>query len=234
LKILPTKKLFFKKYPYRIACKIAGGSDIIRRGVDWTLEYARTSGKSDSRMKKINDWRYRYTTPDYEDLEKFTLTVSPFLSNENLKFRVEGSHFNIYCIDKGIYNDIQKSLYPWIQEQHEPISDKDLEFLLSNRTKILVTALPHELYKFKVILKSTGLNYEKKLKFLNWVTKYTQDKRIRLSSSTIGWLSDRVRYCQSPFMYVKDESTLTLVELYLSNSISNIEEFVLRSSVDLA
>jgi hypothetical protein len=238
-KTLVTKKLFFKKYPFKVGCEVRGGSDIIRHGVDWTLEYARTEGQSDVRRNKLRTWGMLYNPRqnqiDYADLEKFILTVQQFLSNEKLKFRVEGSRFNIYCLDKDMYNDLNSNLYPWVRELTAPKTDQDLSYLLSNRTKILVDKLPYDTYMYKVMLRpgTGGLSTDKRSKFLTWAQRYTQDCRIRIGASTGKWLRGNSQYCQAPFIYVKDANVLTLVELYLGNKISSVDEYVLRSTVDL-
>jgi hypothetical protein len=232
LRTLVTKKLFFKKYPFKVACIVHGGSDIIRRGVDWTLDYARSEGTLDVKRTKFWGQYSRHRSVDYVDLEKFTVHVKKFIEDEKIKFRVEGSHFNIYCLDKSTYNDLNSTLYPWIREVTEPKNDQDLLYLMSNRTKILVDMLPYNTYQYKVMLKG-GINYEKRSQFLTWVQRYTQDKRIKIGQSTVNWLIGSTQYCQAPFIYVKDSSLLTLVELYLNSKISGVDEYVLRSTVDL-
>jgi hypothetical protein len=41
-------------------------------------------------------------------------------------------------------------------------------------------------------------------------------------------------YTHDPFMYVKDDKTLSLVGMYISGYVKKIEEFILRENIIVA
>lgn len=113
----------------------------------------------------------------------------------------------------------------------EPKSDKDLKYLLESKSvKVIVDQFPYEKYQYKIVLKST-MKSDQRLKFNGWVDRYS-DKGVYISSrATQDWLKDRKQWAQNPFIYVEDDKTRTLVELYLGSNKSSTEEFVLRSAI---
>lgn len=227
MKVLETKKLFYRKYPYKVACLISGGHYIttygpsyaVGRAIQWEKKY---SGNSWGKRLPGNDVKI-------DELEDFCMRVRPFIEDENIRIRAEGRHFNLFCADKVTYIKITESLKTWAKEITEPRSDKDLEYLLNNKSiKVLVDALPYEKYKYKVVLKST-VKSDQRIKLLNWINKYPND--IKVSGNTLTWLSGQGKYVQDPFMYVSNDGIRTLVELYTGAYKSRTEEFVLRSTL---
>lgn len=227
LKVLETKKLFYRKYPYKVACLISGGHYIttygtsfaISKAIEWERKYEsnRWGKTSYSNSVKISE------------LEEFCDRVRPFVEDENVQIRAEGRHFNLFCADKNTYAKIAQSLKTWVTEVTEPRTDKDLEYLLNNKSiKVLVDMLPYEKYKFKIVLKST-IKADQRQKLLNWISKYPDD--IKVSGNTVTWLASQNKYVQDPFMYVSNDGIRTLVELYTGAYKSRTEEFVLRSTL---
>ena len=228
MKILETKKLFYRKYPYKLACIIDGAYYVSRYGCHYAV-------------LKALEWDQKYVTGsvnkvwgksrlNVSDLENFCLAVRPFIEDENIRVRAEGKHFNLFCIDQKTHDEMCKSLHEWAYESTAPKNDKDLQYLLSNKAiKILVDRLPHEHYKYKIVLKP-NLKADQRAKLASWVSRYSV-KEIFPSPSTIAWFNNQTRYAQDPFMYVANDGMRTLVELYLGANKSRTEEFVLRSSL---
>jgi hypothetical protein len=189
---------------------------------------------------KAMEWERKYTDNRWgktshgnsvkiNELEDFCNRVRPFVEDENIRIRAEGRHFNLFCEDKATYIKIAEALKTWAKEITEPRTDKDLEYLLNNKSiKVLVDVLPYEKYKYKIVLKST-IKIDQRLKLLNWIKKYPDD--IKVSGNTLTWLSSQSKYAQDPFMYVSNDGIRTLVELYTGAYKSRTEEFVLRSTL---
>lgn len=208
---LKTSKLFYGKWPYKVACRIDHARSV-------TTDYKSYYGYS----KRIN-------AEQEEEIEKFRKAVKSFLKKD-IKYRAEYNHFNIYCDDKVLLEKISKKLKPWILNIHGPQSDEELEYLRDNgRKKRVCDKLPFDKFEYRVYFK-TNMPSTLKESFKNWMLKY--DGKIQCSGSTEKWLNEEHRYFQAPFCYVKDGSTLTMIGLFLANHIKITEQFVLRESIN--
>lgn len=224
-KKLETKKLFYRKYPYKIACSIHGATYVMREGYNAVL--------------KAKEWEHKYghstymrhSRVDFDDLQEFVNAAVPFMEKDNIRVRSEGRHFNLFCLDEATYNAILDKVKKWAYEVTAPKSDKDLQYLLANKAlKVIVDQLPYEKYKYKIVLKSS-MKSDVRMRLNTWISKYSQDDMHVSSLSTRAWLSGTKNYTQDPFIYVAEDNIRTMVELYLGANKTRTEEFVLRSSI---
>lgn len=212
---LKTSKLFYNKWPYKVACRLAHVNTIISNGNRSAYGYY--------------GYRNKVTPEEQIELDTFSKAVKPLLK-EDVKYRVEQSHFNIFCSDKKLLEKINKRLKKWIQNIYGPTNDEELAYLTNNgHKKRLCDKLPKGGYQYRVYFKSL-MNDTTKESFLNWVSKY--QGKLEVSGATKRWLEGNHRYCQAPFMYVKDGATLSMVGLFLANNLKLVEEFVLRESIN--
>jgi hypothetical protein len=229
LKTLETKKLFYRKYPYKVACRIQGGYYVARYGQDAVLKAMEWNKKYAN-----NTYDYRVgggTKLNYDDLDKFANLSRKYLVRDDIRVRAEGRHFNLFSMDKDTHEQIIKDLGNWVMEVTEPKNDKDLEYLLANKSvKVIVDQFPYEHYKYKIVLKST-MKADQRVRFNGWLNKYTEKDILVSSITTQRWMDDKKQWAQNPFIYVSDDGVRTLVELYLGANKSRTEEFVLRSTI---
>jgi hypothetical protein len=68
--------------------------------------------------------------------------------------------------------------------------------------------------------------------FASWAAKY-QDK-LEVSGVSELWLNGKLPYTQSPFMYVKDEKTLSMVGMFVSGYVQKVEDFIPRNTISTA
>lgn len=208
---LKTSKLFYGKWPYKVACRI---------------EHARSVERPSS---SYYGYSKRISTEQEEEIEKFRKAVKGFLKKD-IKYRAEYNHFNIFCDDKVLLEKIAKKLKPWITNIYGPQSDEELEYLKDNgRKKRLCDKIPFGKFEYRVYFR-TNMPSTLKESFKNWITKY--DGKIQCSESTEKWLNEQHRYFQAPFCYVKDGATLSMIGLFLANHIKITEQFVLRESIN--
>lgn len=99
----------------------------------------------------------------------------------------------------------------------------------SDRKKILCDALPWGSFKYKVFLKER-MKSDPREAFLHWANRYSEEE-ISISFSTKRWLNSEVFYKQDPFFYIKDDSMLTMIRLFLGDNIRVIHEYVTRDTV---
>ena len=218
-----TSKLYYGKWPYKIACYLPKSCMIVRIGptkfrpwIELTSNYKHWS---------LNQF---VTTEMKESLIRFLDHVEPFL-DKDLQVRAEGAHFNIFCRNTLLRDRIVKALNEWITDVYGPESDEELAFMLSNSNKkVVCNKLPYDQYRYKVHIKES-MPVTNRSQFLSWVLKYPDT--IHLSNSSRGWLNNKMSWMQAPFMYVEDDKTLAMIGLFLGHNIRKVEEFILRSSI---
>jgi hypothetical protein len=97
--------------------------------------------------------------------------------------------------------------------------------------KRLCDDLPKGKYKYKLFFK-TKFPQDKRLVFASWAAKY-QDK-LEVGGVTEQWLNGKLHWTQSPFMYVEDEKTLSMVGMFISGYVQKVEDFIPRNTISTA
>jgi hypothetical protein len=221
IKQLKSNKLFFGKWPFKLECRVKGANKITGLGVekarDWCL------GKLDLKY----DY-YHKNNVDKSELLKFINVIEPFLTDE-IQVRAETHHFNIFCKHIVLLDSMSRALDQWVYAVHQPETQEEIDYLLDNRNqKILCDKLPHGEYKFKIILRER-MKYDTRKNFLSWIKKYNDT--ILISKTTEHWLDGKTMYKQDPFFYIKNDSLLTMIMLYLSSDIRKVHEYVPRNTI---
>lgn len=226
IKRLKLSKLFYNKWPYKIECIQSGASRIVHVGVDICKEWCRTG-------EGMTFSQYGQQVTDKEKYLRFIKAVEPFMTQkEHIQIRVEGSHFNLFCKDPAVLEEIDDSVFEWITAIRGPTSKEELDFLMNNgHKKILCDGLPKEKYKYRLYFKSK-FPAEKRSAFIMWVYKYGD--KLEISETSRRWLISARHYAQDPFMYVEDDKMLSMVGIYLSGYVKKVEEFILRENVLVA
>lgn len=218
-----SSKLFYNKWPYKVECNVYGSSRIIRHGIGLVVEYC-TSGTGirmhSSESVKINK----------SELLEFLEAVTPFINNPGIQIRSEGSHFNLFCKDMQLLEEMDTKLDKWIKQVHGPTTQEEYNFMLDNGyKKILRDVLPKEKYQYRVYFKQR-FPRDKRIEFLEWSKKHS-DKIVTTKSSEL-WLAMGYPWSTcNPYIYVLDDKMLSMVGMYLSGHVQKVEQFILRSSV---
>jgi len=224
---LKSSKLFYNKWPYKIECTIVGASRLSYLGAETCRLFC--AGEIPD---AIPHWirNYKMSKTDRQQLLHFTNNAEPFLKlKDQLQIRTENKHFNFFCKDKVLLENIYNALEPWVINVYGPSNDEELNFMLDNgHKKILRDDLPKNGYQYKIYLKET-LELDKRLDFLSWLEKFPD--KVIISKTTKYWLTGGRKWSYSPFMYVKDEKMLMMIGLYTSH-IKKIEEFIPRSNIN--
>lgn len=225
---LKSSKLFFNKWPYKIECTIFG-AHLLKVGVgfpklkSWCLDPVRPLTV-----------RHTYGTKNVDKTEflKFIECVEPIFNNENIKIRIEGTAFNIFCNDINQVVEINETLKKWIRNIYGPETQEEYNFLMSNgHKKRLCDNLPKGKYQYQLFFKET-MDDNIKNSFLKWAEKY-QDS-IHFSNTTKDWFSNKRYWMQSPFIYITDSKMLSMICMFLGNNIRRIDEFIVRNRVLMA
>lgn len=220
---LSSSKLFYKKWPYKIECTIRGASRITRHNLANIKAWCNNEKGAPA-----------LSGPGFDNANKkeflaFINLVEPYLNRSDLRIRTEGSHFNIFCMDLALVEDIESKLRHWIRKISGPTSKEELEFLLSNgHKKILRDSLPKSKFRYRIYFKNR-FPEDKRLQFTAWTEKYQE--KIEISGTSKRWLTGERKYAQDPFMYVEDDKMLSLIGMYISGHVKKVEEFILRDTV---
>lgn len=225
IKRLKTNKLFFNKWPYKVACTVSGASNVARLGIDRAEKWCKGEWSSPFNSSRMN-------VSNKQDLLKFINSIKSLLPFEdNIQIRAEGAHFNMFFKDPAILKKIERKLAPWIESISEPSSPEEYEFLMSNNSKkIICDEIPKSKYIYKVYLKES-VKSDTREQFLNWSKKYGKDV-IEISPTTLQWLSGDKFFKQDPFFYVNNASMMTMVRIFLGDNVRRVYEYVPRNKLE--
>ena len=226
---LNSSKLHYNKWPYKIACSIQGANRLIYLGIDEVRQFC--SGKSTDVMPF---WMRtsKLSTEDKADLLLFTNNMEPFLDLKKTgqgQIRAEGRHFNIFCKDPVLLETIHTALEPWVIGVYGPTTKEELEFMLDNgHKKILRDVLPKGGFQYRVYFKYLWHEDDRK-EFLKWADKFSD--KISIEDGSRKWMNNSDNWTYNPFMYVRDDKTMSLVGLMISGHVKKVEKFILRENL---
>lgn len=220
LRKLKTKKLFYGKWPYKIATYCGGGSYIKIFGL------AECAERANKGLFSGNNYRYHYI--DNAKLYDFCKRYEKVVAEEH-QVRAENSHVNFFVKDRAVYEKIIKIMGKFVINVTEPENDEVLNTLQSDKKFVVVDELPHGQYHYRIILKNMPIAQREN--FVVLLNRYGADK-IRMSKSTKRYLSGETHYMQDPFVYIGDEKMLAMLGLAASGYIKRTEQFVLKSSIN--
>ncbi len=219
MKVYQTKRLFFKKFLYKVETKCLGASMVKRCGLDEALKFC-----NDHTSQKL--FYKNYTATNKKELKKFITAIEPFLKKE-IQLRAEMNTLTFFLNDKKEYDQLIKVARSWIYSITEPASNEDIENLQSKNSLVLCDKLPHDKFKYRIYLKYQ-MPAHMRLKFLEWAENYTD--HLKISKKTQRWLQNGEPYLQDPFLYINTQPNLLMVSLFLGEYRRTTQEFVLRDT----
>ena len=226
-KLVETKKLFYKKWLFKIVLKCGGISYLHRRGLDYikTVEVDHGGGTW-ARMSTQS------IVANRQNLIKIAAILEPILPTADYQIRVESNHCSIFSNNENMIDQIATNLQEFVKEIHKPSNDAQAEFLLSNRNKVICNELPLDGYRYRVYFKNTEMKPEPMANFLKWADKYN-DGRIHLPNGIRRILSgDTHPFLYGQYFYAKDEKIASMAMMAMGEFLNRTEEFVLKSEVN--
>lgn len=203
-----TKKVFFKKYIYKVSISLPIAS-VFRGGnllqIEKNIEEKRLQLSKSSLEIKSHFFKYHHFNYSLNDIERAKLLLNTLGElTEGYVLRVERCSLNVYFNNKSYINLIRKIAN--VVEVWEPLNDNVATYLLRNPKSIVSNKSD---YKYKVTVKPlTTLGED----FKKWAK---QLPKIKLASKNYQWTGH---------FYVVDDKTLSLCRIYLGNSIQKVEE----------
>lgn len=208
---LPSSKVWFKKYVYKIEGKYPKANRIIHA---LRFNHPVIYGVNDKPVSS----------------DPFARAITPYIGRSDIKIRTESTIFGIYTSELKDVEEICVALGAYVKNVYGPTTEQERNFLLTeSRKKILRDKLPHDQFRFRVVLKGSW-DEETRKKVYKWMSPYLKSERARLTKETDRYLRS-VAWCLNPIIYIKNESDLSMFLLYISNQVKLIEEFVLRSEI---
>lgn len=201
---IPTSKLFYKKWVYKVEC----------------------------RVEKAYSVKY-FLGKAYRSIEAnlFADALCSIKVSKDFQTRVEGNHFNIFCNDEDLLNNIVQAMSKWVFCVYAPSTPAEKHYLLNNgNRKILKNKYHKGKYQYRILLRE-NLDITTRKNFFSWINRYDNSK-FCVSGNSLRWLSGAIRYCASPCIYAADSSAMSMICLYLGENIKYVEEFILRGGIN--
>ena len=207
-----TKRLFYKKYPYKIECFVPNGYYLRYYIKDKEIPY----------YVSISDTTL---TPFWEKLKPL---------QDSVKIRIENNFISIYTTDQLVFEKATEELGEWVTCTWEPENQEFLNFLSEgNGIKVLCVQYPHNKYRYKICV-NLKTDEDIKTRFANWVKNYPDN--ILVNKGSLAWFRGEYHVPSyttfTPYLYVSDQKMLSMVCLFLGKFIGRIEEYILKESIN--
>lgn len=216
MKRYTTKKLFYGKWPYKVATYVLFGRVLLQ-----SVTPNSTRWHSEKRITQQSE-------KSKQDLAYYASVMEEVVKFPNVKLRREMDTITYFTNSKDTANMIIDKLTEFVTEFHAPASDEEVKFLEDNVKTVIVNSLPYGRHQFKVILKYSMPNNTRD-QLANWVT--TNLEKLELFSGIKHFLFN-TGWCRSPMMYVQDEQTMLMLRLVAGDHIQSVEKFILRSCIN--
>jgi hypothetical protein len=211
-----TNKLFYDRYANKISIYYELAEDFRNASLDQLRNkfrvYAEMLENSKGESLKLGRWNQRTLT--HVTLFTGTDLISVLESTVDYSVRVEGGVLSFYSNDDNIIKNISKIPTVKVKYIIMPANKKIKEFLLNNPRKIISKKYTH---KFKVTVNPLKDQEES---FREWAKKLP---KIKISTKSLRG--------SDGYFYVKDEKTLGLCRLFLSNRIRRIDELTREDEI---
>ena len=222
-----THKLFYGKYPYKIATTIRNGTYLrvwsLKQIILWCI-----GGDDDESGIAFYYPSNKSSAADKQRLLKYCTSLQ-LLDTNSYKLRIEGSHVNYFFTDKAAYEKAIEALEEFVSCVYEPEDDQVLNAIVGDKKTVVCNELPHGKYTHKVIFKQMPLDIRNNL--LEWTKRYNSDM-LYVSPGTERYLSGSRYYHQDPFLYVANGQMLMMVGFAAQGYVRRTEQFIPRSSIN--
>lgn len=219
MKKFETNKLFYSKYPYKLACY--NNLAFLFRGAD--LSYIRK--RLDALQQQYNETKtislhnifLRDKPVSVIDLYNSQKIFNSLCNNKNYRVRAEQGNLCVYSEDKEWLYELVSILNGYT-EWWEPTRK------LEQNTIVMTEAMSDWKYRIKFGSKRVPLS------FRDWC--YNNKDNLRMGPTFINQLSNDARgslYLDNLYFYIKSEKMLTLVELLVGNCICRVDKIVIET-----
>jgi hypothetical protein len=226
-KIVTTKKLFYKKWLFKIVISCGGISSLHRKGVDYIMNARHSPGRSAWAMTSTDN-----IIKNRVDLLEIAGKLEAILPLAEYQIRTEGNTSSIFTNSKQLVETIESQLSRFVKEFHKPHNDDQAAFLTSNKNKVLCNELPLDGYRYKIYFKNGEIKKNAMSNFLKWSSNYSNG-RIHIPTGTMKILEGTgYPYFYGQYFYAKDDKIASMALMVMGEYLNKTEEFVLKSEVN--
>jgi hypothetical protein len=227
IKEVAIKKLFYKKWLFKIVVECGGISSLHRKGVEYVRDVQPIFSSNTWARASID-----HVVQNRKDLIHIASTLENLLTIDKYQIRAEGSSCAIFTNSELLVNKIKVYLTNFVTEIHRPANDIQATFLSCNKNKVLCNDLPLEGYRYKVYFKNGDVVKSDMSKFLQWADRF-KDGRIYIPRGTRRILAgETYAYFYGHYFYAKDQKMVSMALLVMGDHLNKSEEFVLKSEVN--
>ena len=241
-----TRKLFYKKFPYK-ASIITPESGFIRYAHRKDIERLFSADKFEewngarlgftdhyaSYVRKVFDRENRRNKNIWQNRFKlYNLYV--WINNaqqdhrDEIAIRNEGNKFSIFTSNKTLWDNFVKAFSDEVYEIIWPKNDAHEQYLLANPNNVICKDLPFGSYRYKINLKS---RLQGSLHGITeWINNYQGD--LKVAESLLSDLERGYVYLENRGFYTVDDGMLTLLQMYLGSNVKDVTEYITDDELD--
>lgn len=216
-KVKFTNRRFYNKWLYKVTVCIPG----IAIWRLYSLEKI-TSGAFDDARMPLYGTRVK-AVRNKETIMKLGLFLSSW-DRKEYGSRIEADYVDLYTNNKEFYDAAITEFDAFVKHCFEP--DPNAVSILEGSKSIIVKALPHNRYKYKVfLLPHKMLDKEEKTNCVNWIL--SQEPRIRMSEAVATWFISTDWNWDRRYVLVEDDATLLMLKLRSASVVGRVYEHVI-------
>jgi hypothetical protein len=207
-----TKKLFFRKWIYKLTVQVENASYI--KKIHFSNNYLKSLGRDTSKLIEIcfllEQWKDEY----------------------DFKTRCECNHLSFFTNDEKFLALLEDHFDSNIIEISSPKDINCANFLKNNSNIIITEKLPRNLYRYKVYFDSKyRINGDVSKNFVSWASKY--DKQMLISPGLKKAMSsDKGFWPYNNYFYVTDEKLLGMAVMFLGKHVGVVEKYALKTEIN--
>ncbi len=229
-KYCKTKKLFYKKYSYKIVFTVYCAWRISRTGLinakKWAADPTLVAEPSwysvIDKVKNIKDSK--------KSLYQFICLFEKYINDENAIYSASYDRVIVYFSDNTLLEKFETNMSDYIKEVWKP-ADTDISNYLENNVNVVVcNKLPFNQFQCKVYLKHM-LPASVKENLYNWYLNSVEIGNVKMSKSLELYISNNKNYMSTNYFYIKNEDDILLVTMLLDKFISKVEKYKIENNI---
>jgi len=220
LALKETKKLFYKKWLYKISLNIPGCA-ILRNKSGEDLEYYLADVPFSFPANNFPQSLQARALRSKNTLIELNLLLNSY-DKKSFSKRIENDFFDVYSNNKNLINELEQQFEKFIRVIYRP-KTKNIDKLLNNTHTIFVDSLPKEKYEYRLYLKPHRVDQDKKSNFLTWLS--SQGDATTLSDSLTEWFITCTMNWDRRYILVDNEKTLLMIKLHTRDAVGTVYKY---------
>jgi hypothetical protein len=163
-----------------------------------------------------------------EDILKFANLTGDARLSKDLFIRIQDPRVSVYSNDLESHTRIEEAFPNALHSVSRP-NKKCIPALLEGKNVMVVSKLPHNRYKYKVIINNYSTSHSIPKQLYEWGN--AQGNAVKFSRKTEKYFKSPGLYLDQGFLYIEDESTLTMCNMFLTKCPKRVVRYVLESEL---